>query len=78
MAEVAAGLPEGSAVQRWQLDAYADEPYCENFRGVCARHMYGIRQITSGMTPAPCSCQQCWVSTEPSIMACQSMYLSND
>jgi hypothetical protein len=34
MAEVAAKLPEGSVMQRWQVDAYADEPYCDNFRGV--------------------------------------------
>jgi hypothetical protein len=34
MAEVAAQLPEGSVMQRWQVDAYADEPYCDNFRGV--------------------------------------------
>ena len=34
MAEVAAQLLEGCVMQRWQVDAYADEPYCDNFRGV--------------------------------------------
>lgn len=33
MSAVTAGLPEGVALQRWQIDTYADEPYCENFRG---------------------------------------------
>ena len=26
-------LPTGARLDTWQLDAYSDEPYCENFRG---------------------------------------------
>lgn len=49
MAEVTAQLPEGSVMQRWQVDAYADEPYCDNFRGAgiwrprCASNQLNIK-----------------------------------
>ena len=33
MSDVQAGLPEGVTLRRWRVDVYADEPYCDNFRG---------------------------------------------
>ena len=50
MAEVAASLQVGCVMQRWQVDAYADEPYCDNFRGVCARPLCSTSQ--AGHDPA--------------------------
>ena len=31
--QVRPALPDGCQLSTWQLDAYADEPYCQNFRG---------------------------------------------
>ncbi len=33
MDRVRQALPAGARLDTWQLDAYSDEPYCENFRG---------------------------------------------
>ena len=33
MDRVRQALPAGARLDMWQLDAYSDEPYCQNFRG---------------------------------------------
>lgn len=33
MDRVRRALPTGTPLDTWQLDAYSDEPYCDNFRG---------------------------------------------
>ena len=33
-------LPAGARLDTWQLDAYSDEPYCENFRGVKVERLH--------------------------------------
>lgn len=55
MAEVAAQLPEGSVMQRWQVDAYADEPYCDNFRGA---HLVLVPRLQRQSVPRTCICAQ--------------------
>ena len=58
MDRVRRALPAGARLDTWQLDAYSDEPYCQNFRGAsslstpsctCTRalHLHPIAQTIS-------------------------------